>query len=615
MNKLILAGLIVGILLIITGSVLLILSFTTNYFYTNITERVAAGDSLSGGALLLSEAVVAWDDTGIVLDAAGKFVKWSSTTSFRDTESSPSYTYDLSPDQNGLITKVTSNTGLAGISMNGSCHLVDKRTATQTWASVPSYANDNTVIFAFSCPSTRTSTNPSGMAFGNYDSPWIASAGQFYETYIDTSAVSVNLVMALRADVKSSPITGIQSYTPVSSTSPVTSNVSAFSYTRSSNKYSTYFNGVPVAMPNITPVIARSSYPGISVGRIFYNTLNLKTVGTIHAAYIFNRVLTAAEIETASTYLTQKYFAPSLKYPASMVVNSGVELSAPISNPSVDGTAPITNYAISPSLPDGLAFNTTTGSISGTPSDTSPKTTYTITATNALASASTTLTLESVTVAVNRVTTLPPSLTLSSHALIVGIGQAVVSPTPTNTGGAVTSFTITPEKSITDLNLEFNTTTGVMSGTPDKNCDILFTITANNDGGTDSTTFRLQVGTTVSYNPSSIRGKIGEIIDPLSPKISTLEGTVISGYSQTGDLFGLSFDSQTGIISGKPNRSGTSNVIVSVTVNTLVITTNIRIVIEPDKQFKNKWYYVGGASGAIGVGALMVGVSATAIYL
>ena len=616
MNKLILSGFIVGILLILAGIVLLVLSYATKLFYTTatVTQSVAAGDSLSSGSLLLSQAAVAWDDTGIVLDTTGKFVKWSSTTSFRDTVGGPSYTCDLIPDQNGLITKVTSNTGLAGISMNGSCHLVGKGTATQTWASVPSYANDNTVIFAFSCPTTRTAANPSGMAFGNYDSPWILSAGQFYETYIDTAALSVNIVYALRPQIKSLQITGITSYTPVSNTSTVTSNISAFSYTLSNNKYYTYFNGVPVVMPNVVQVVPRTSYPGISIGRIFYDALNLKTVGTIHAAYIFNRVLTAAEIETVSTYLTQKYFAPALKYPASITVNTGTQLTDPISNPSVAGTAPITNYAISPSLLDGLTFNTTTGSISGTSTVTSPNTTYTITATNAIASASTRFTLESVLTAVNRVTTLPPTVTLTSHALIVDIGQAVVSPTPANTGGTIESFTITPAQSITDLNLAFNTTTGVISGTPNKNCDILFTITANNNGGTDSTTFRLQVGTTITYNPSSIRSKLGEMINPLSPTVSTLNGTIVSGYSHTGDLFGLSFDSQTGIISGKANTSGTSNVIVSITVNTRVITSTIHIVIDPDTQFKNKWFYVGGASGAIGLGVTLCVLMSIAVY-
>ena len=53
----------------------------------------------------------------------------------------------------------------------------------------------------------------------------------------------------------------------------------------------------------------------------------------------------------------------------------------------------ITSFAIKPSLPDGLFFNTTTGSISGTPSIYSPSTKYTITASNEEKSASVVITI------------------------------------------------------------------------------------------------------------------------------------------------------------------------------------------------------------------------------
>lgn len=51
---------------------------------------------------------------------------------------------------------------------------------------------------------------------------------------------------------------------------------------------------------------------------------------------------------------------------------------------------PITSYSISPSLPTGLSFSTSTGIISGTPSVTSSNTVYTITATNLAGSSTTT---------------------------------------------------------------------------------------------------------------------------------------------------------------------------------------------------------------------------------
>jgi hypothetical protein len=52
-----------------------------------------------------------------------------------------------------------------------------------------------------------------------------------------------------------------------------------------------------------------------------------------------------------------------------------------------------TGYLISPSLPSGLSFDSTTGTISGTPTATSSTTTYTITAFNASGSSSTTISI------------------------------------------------------------------------------------------------------------------------------------------------------------------------------------------------------------------------------
>lgn len=52
---------------------------------------------------------------------------------------------------------------------------------------------------------------------------------------------------------------------------------------------------------------------------------------------------------------------------------------------------PVTSYSISPTLPTGLSFNTSTGAISGTPTVISGATTYTVTATNASGSTTTSI--------------------------------------------------------------------------------------------------------------------------------------------------------------------------------------------------------------------------------
>jgi hypothetical protein len=62
-----------------------------------------------------------------------------------------------------------------------------------------------------------------------------------------------------------------------------------------------------------------------------------------------------------------------------------------VSSTSTGGA--IASYAISPAAPTGLTFNTSTGQLSGTPTQTQSATPYTITATNTAGSATRTFTL------------------------------------------------------------------------------------------------------------------------------------------------------------------------------------------------------------------------------
>jgi uncharacterized protein (TIGR03118 family) len=72
--------------------------------------------------------------------------------------------------------------------------------------------------------------------------------------------------------------------------------------------------------------------------------------------------------------------APSgLTYTSPVTTNVGSAMTT--LNPAVTGT--VTNYAVSPALPAGLALNATTGAISGTPTTVTAQATYTVTASNA----------------------------------------------------------------------------------------------------------------------------------------------------------------------------------------------------------------------------------------
>ena len=93
----------------------------------------------------------------------------------------------------------------------------------------------------------------------------------------------------------------------------------------------------------------------------------------------------------------------------------------------------VAGYTISPSLSNGLGFNSATGVISGTPRSIFSATVYTITAFNATGAASTSVTLSCQT------GLLPPNIDYSPASYVLTLNTAITPIIPTNTGGAVPS--------------------------------------------------------------------------------------------------------------------------------------------------------------------------------
>ena len=142
----------------------------------------------------------------------------------------------------------------------------------------------------------------------------------------------------------------------------------------------------------------------------------------------------------------------------------------------------ISSFAIS-ATPSGMSFNATTGALTGTPNAIAGPTSYTVTATNASGSATQTFTL-TVTVAL-------PAFTLSSSEQSVTVGNAITTVTNTSTGGAITSYSISPAA---PAGLTFSNSTGQLSGTPTTPQNAtLYTITATNASGSAARTFTLTV--------------------------------------------------------------------------------------------------------------------------
>jgi hypothetical protein len=278
---------------------------------------------------------------------------------------------------------------------------------------------------------------------------------------------------------------------------------------------------------------------------------------------------------TATITFTVNDIAPnSLNYTntsATYTLGASIASNTPTSN---GGT--VVSYSISPTLPTGLSFNTSTGVVSGTPSSLSPITAYTVTATNSGGSTS-----KMINITVND--SIPTSLTYSPSTLTATKGNVITAMNPSSVGGSVTSYSAPS----LPAGLSINSTTGVISGNPTfTQVATPYTITASNSGGSITTTINITVNDiaphSLSYTSASSVYTLGSTI---SNNVPSSSGGQINLYSITPTLpSGLIFNSSTGTISGTPasisptttytvtatNSGGSTPVAITITVNDVI---------------------------------------------
>ncbi len=175
----------------------------------------------------------------------------------------------------------------------------------------------------------------------------------------------------------------------------------------------------------------------------------------------------------------------------------------------------------------------------------------------------------------------PSALSYSSMTAAYIQGTAIAPNIPSSTGGAITSYTVTPALP-TGLNLSSNT--GVISGTPAAiAATASYTVTAFNSSGRTTASLSITVNvaapSNLSYGPGTAVFTVGTTIQPMSP---TITGGAATGYSSSPALpAGLILDDVTGVISGTPtavtananytimasNLTGNATAILAISVN------------------------------------------------
>ncbi len=161
--------------------------------------------------------------------------------------------------------------------------------------------------------------------------------------------------------------------------------------------------------------------------------------------------------------------------------STGTAITA--NSPSSSGGA-VASSSVSPALPSGLSLNTTTGVITGMPTQVTSDATYTVTASNAAGDTTVGLTIEVVLGA-------PKNLSYSPNNQIGYQNFAINNMSPTIGGGGSVTYTISPAL---PSGISIHATTGVISGTPTGTSgQTTYTITATNSAGNTTATVQLQV--------------------------------------------------------------------------------------------------------------------------
>lgn len=229
---------------------------------------------------------------------------------------------------------------------------------------------------------------------------------------------------------------------------------------------------------------------------------------------------------------------------------------------TIGGSGGITPYSwsVTPALPGNLSLDPVTGAITGTPlaADTTSHTFTLRDSSSPQQSVQRALTLT--------ITSTPPVLSITTTSLPPGSVGQPYNQTVQATGGSGT-LTWSIIAGALPQNLSLNPTSGVIAGTPTAAGTSSFTVrVADTAGQADTQALSLLINQSAPPNittPSPLPG--GTVGLPYSQTLQATGGTGTLVWSRTGGSLPANLAlSSTGVISGTPTNTGTSNFTVRV---------------------------------------------------
>ena len=239
---------------------------------------------------------------------------------------------------------------------------------------------------------------------------------------------------------------------------------------------------------------------------------------------------------------------PVLSYTASdlQLTNNTASSDLPL-EATLTGPGEITSWEINASLPAGLNFGTSNGTMWGTPTELWPSWTYTIWANNSGGSTSATVTI----IVVDEVPALsytPAALSLRNNTASPDLPLTATLSGP----GEITSWAISDSL---PAGVSFGTTNGTFWGTPTELwTSRTYTVWANNSGGSTSATVTIEVVDqvpSVAYVPASVV-LVNNTASPSLPLVPSITGPGdVTSWAINASLpNGLSFDAAIGTVTG-----------------------------------------------------------------